>query len=276
MLRTVVRALYRSLLPTRAKQTLRQWVLFDEPDRPPRVIERFDLRSVLVLAPHMDDEVVGCGGTIRRHVLAGSAVTIVFMTDGRRGDPDLYRRPELSAAAIDEAEQRLVERRKQESAAAAKILGAQDLIFLDGPDGALEVTTEILEQLTEIIRRTDPEVIYLPSVFDAHADHWATNRILDRCLRRAADSSTIIRGYEVWTPLLVNCIANIDDVVNEKEQALNQFASQLPHLDVVNASLGLGRYRAIFAGDRRGFAEAFHECTAAAYGQLMDRFSAKR
>ena len=40
---------------------------------------------IVVLAPHMDDEVIGCGGTLARHVACGAEVTIVFLTDGRRG-----------------------------------------------------------------------------------------------------------------------------------------------------------------------------------------------
>ena len=40
---------------------------------------------VLVLAPHMDDEVIGCGGTVARHVARGADVTVIFLTDGRQG-----------------------------------------------------------------------------------------------------------------------------------------------------------------------------------------------
>ena len=40
---------------------------------------------IVVLAPHMDDETLGCGGTIARHVQAGAQVTVVFLTDGRHG-----------------------------------------------------------------------------------------------------------------------------------------------------------------------------------------------
>ena len=41
--------------------------------------------KVMVLAPHMDDETIGCGGTLARHVRAGASVTVVFLTDGRHG-----------------------------------------------------------------------------------------------------------------------------------------------------------------------------------------------
>src|SRR3984957_20844985 len=40
---------------------------------------------IVVLAPHMDDEVIGCGGTLARHIACGSHITVVFLTDGRGG-----------------------------------------------------------------------------------------------------------------------------------------------------------------------------------------------
>lgn len=272
--RGIVRRLYRGLVPPNAKRTLRQWLMFDAPDHPPEVIDRFEERSVVVLAPHQDDEAVGCGGTIRRHVAAGATVTIVFLTDGRRGDPTLYERG-LDAAAISAAEDELVETRKTESRRAGEILGASELVFLGGPDGALDATPEIVRDLGAVLDRTRPEVVYVPSVFDNHPDHWASNRILDACLT-SSGATPVIRGYEAWTPLIINRVVCIDDVVEDKRRALAVFESQLPHLDVVNGSIGLAQYRAIHGGARRGYAEAFHETTPGEHHELVARCAAKR
>jgi len=276
--RGIVRRLYRGLVPPNAKRTLRQWLLFDQPDHPPEVIDRFDERSVLVLAPHQDDEAVGCGGAIRRHVNGGGTVTIVFLTDGRRGNPSLYEQPGLDQAAIRAAEDELVETRKAESRRAGEILGASELVFLGGPDGSLDVTPELVAALRGVIERTRPEIIYVPSVFDNHADHWASNRILDACLTSigAGGASPLIRGYEAWTPLIINRVACIDDVVEDKRRALAVFESQLPHLDVVSGSIGLAQYRAMHGGARRGYAEAFHETTPGEHHELVVRCAAKR
>src|SRR5262249_22255086 len=67
--------------------------------------------KVVVLAPHMDDEIIGCGGTVARHVDAGADVTVIYLTDGRRGSAALFR---LDGEALHAAEEALVIRRKEE------------------------------------------------------------------------------------------------------------------------------------------------------------------
>ena len=62
--------------------------------------------KVLVLAPHMDDEMIGCGGALRRHILKGGDVTVVFMTDGRAGNDSLLN---LSGKERRTEELRLIE-----------------------------------------------------------------------------------------------------------------------------------------------------------------------
>jgi len=78
---------WRTLLPKRARNSLRLWLMLDVPDLSPRLIEQFNAGPVLVLAPHMDDEIIGPGGTILRHVQANVPVTFVYVTDGMTGGP---------------------------------------------------------------------------------------------------------------------------------------------------------------------------------------------
>jgi len=246
LLKSIVRYGFRQFIPKSAHASLRLWLRTDWPDEEPRIIRDFAADPVLVLAPHPDDEAIGPGGTVRLHVLAGGAVTVVIATDGRWGgyDPD----------------KTLVERRKAESKAAAKILGTSDPIFLDGPDNALDDSPEIVSKVRRIIEDKKPVYIYLPALTDNHRDHWATNRILYAVLKSLPPQfvqGVVIRGYEVWSTLIADCFVDISSVVEIKKQAIEAFPSQTKADDYAGAVIALNRYRSLRALHGRGYAEAF-------------------
>ncbi len=267
LLRRCVVFLWRKIVPRRARNSLRLWLMLEMPDRAPQLIGEFGGGPVVVLAPHMDDEIIGPGGTVARHVLANSPVIFVFMTDGMAGDP---QRLDLSS------KQQLAQQRKDESRRAAEILGVRDLVFLDGPDGALADTPEMIADLEKVLAQCKPAIIYCPSVTDCHPDHWATNRVLRKALDRLPPASTrhlLIRGYEIWTPLPANRMVDITEVADKKKRAIDQFVSQTRLVDYSRAILGLNQYRSMMHLSGRGWAEAFLETTCDEYRQLFDRMS---
>jgi LmbE family N-acetylglucosaminyl deacetylase len=221
------------------------------------VISEFTNESVLVLAPHSDDEVIGPGGTIRRHVLAGATVAVVVFTDGRWGGYD--------------QDGSLVQRRKAESRAAAKIVGTQEPIFLDILDGSLDDDPAVVGKVREIIERMQPRFIYLPALTDEHPDHWAANRILLAALKSLDETMVrgiTIRGYEIWSPLFANCYVEITSVIDLKTEAIAAFASQTSGIDYATAILSLNRYRALASLKGQGYAEAFMKMSFAEFERL--------
>lgn len=215
-------------------------------------------RRILVLAPHMDDEVLGCGGTLRKHALAGASITVAYLTDGRRGDPTLNE-ARLPAAEKRAREDRLVARRKEEARRAAAILGIRDLVFLDRPDGALTTNEELRGSIRELLRSGGPDLVYLPFLTDRHRDHWEANRALMEAARGGAGRAPEFRccGYEIWSPLVANCLVDISEVVEDKRRAIAQFESQLEHADYLGGILHLNAYRALAHLRGKGHAEAF-------------------
>ena len=272
LLQSLVRRTYRALMPPGAKNTLRQWLLLEERDKPPVPIEDFSEGRVLVLAPHMDDEIIGCGGALCRHVNAGAPVTVVWLTDGSRGDPNLGLLPPSSSLTSEQ--KRLVATRHHESTSAADTIGVQERIFLDEPDGALSPSPRVIERLRGIIGDSDPAVIYLPSLLDTHPDHWAATSILYECATALPNPGPRVRQYEVWSPLLANCLAGIGDQVDVKRRALEQFTSQLANLDLVECTLGLNRYRALHPAVDSNYAEAFFESSITEFRTLYERLAA--
>jgi LmbE family N-acetylglucosaminyl deacetylase len=263
--RQIVLRAWRTLLPRRARNSLRLWTILDTPDFAPRMIEEFSAGPIIVLAPHMDDEIIGPGGTIVRHLRAGASVTFVLMTDGMAGD--------------QRAKESLSEERKAESRRAAEIVGVSDLIFLDGPDGSLDDSPEIVAALEKIIASRKPAIIYASGLTDHHRDHWATNRILRKSLDRLSaglSRNILIRGYEIWTPLPANRMADITQVVEIKRQAIEVFVSQTRLVDYAWTILGLNQYRSMIHLCGHGYAEAFLENTVDEYRELFDRISLKR
>jgi LmbE family N-acetylglucosaminyl deacetylase len=214
--------------------------------------------KVAVLAPHMDDEVIGCGGTIAKHVTAGSDVSVIFLTDGRYG------------GGANVAKDAIVSIRKAEARHAARILGVRAVTFLDAEDTQLRSDPHVAPRLREILERDRPDIVYLPFILEQHPDHRAANDVLLAATRDSALHFEC-RGYEVWTPLFPNCLVRIDETLHLKQEALNCYQSQLAVTDYLHNAIGLNAFRAMGLGSDGGrFAEAFHALPLADYRQLCD------
>jgi len=226
----------------------------------PAVVEVPDAKRVLVLAPHMDDETIGCGGALREHVLAGAEVHVVFITDGSLG----FERQELSRLSMEER----CKVRQAEARLACQILGIPNLHFLNLPDGKSQADTESTESLAKIFRSLSPDVVYLPFLTDTHYDHRTTNQLLVTVAKSESLSSSLtVCGYEVWTPLHPNCIVDITAHMEDKMQALGCYKSQLAMNDYLSSVRGLNAYRSI-SNRSQGYAEAFYRTSLADYLKL--------
>jgi LmbE family N-acetylglucosaminyl deacetylase len=201
--------------------------------------------SVLVIAPHPDDEVLGCGGTIRLRIERGERVAAVFLTSGELG---LKRLPLAEARKLRETEARR----------AARILGIAQLFFLRQPDWTLaENVKAAAAALRPILGREKPKVIYLPHPNDSHPDHKVTLTVLKLALGGSALPKPGLWGYEVWSPLEVaDAVVDISGVMSRKIRALHAHRSQLGQFDYVKAVRGLNQFRGAMAGKCK-FAEVF-------------------
>lgn len=214
--------------------------------RAPHPLEIPARGRVLVIAPHADDESLGCGGTLATLAAQGLEVLVVVVTDGRLGDPE--HRVDGDVVAI----------RQQEARAAAQVLGIGPPEFLGFPDGALERDAGLEHALASAVRRCDPDWIFTPTPDDAHRDHVVTARtvraIWDRELPR-----TRLFWYETWAPIHGNRIVDITETLATKLAALNRYELPLRYCDYTGAAEGLARYRGMLLDRTAGAAEVFHE-----------------
>ncbi len=156
----------------------------------------------LVIAPHQDDEVLGCGGLIARKRLEGFPVHVVFITDGGASHSD---HPTLTKAAVAAL-------RETEARAALRKLGVETpaIHFLGAPDGTLawqtpEQAVEIAGRLRELITRVRPDEIFAAYRKDGSSEHEAAFGLLQRALQ---DGTHPVRLYEYplwswWNPALL-------------------------------------------------------------------------
>jgi LmbE family N-acetylglucosaminyl deacetylase len=142
----------------------------------------------IVIAPHQDDETLGCGATIAAKTAAGAPVTIVFMTDGATSH----------AKFIDPNELRAL--RRQEAIDAAGVLGVSsgDVHFLDFPDGNLTGCKDAAVQaLRQVLLEHPAEQVFIPYGRDRLADHVATHEIFHQSVDGSARHFSVFE-YPVW------------------------------------------------------------------------------
>jgi len=201
--------------------------------------------NILVIAPHPDDESIGCGGTICLHTDRGDHVAAVFLTSGEFALGDL---PREKAWAIREAE-------AEES---ASILGITSVTFLRRPDHYLgDGIEEAATELRLLLERQQPQLIYLPHAYEGHSDHRACQPIVQAALSSTLIPPPALLGYEVWTPLSeYDRAENISQTMTRKLQAVCAHGSQTKQVRYDRAVSALNEYRGTMTQVGR-YAEVF-------------------
>lgn len=185
-------------------------------------IEVSAAKKVLVIAPHMDDEVIGCGGLISEHSRIGSEVTVLYLTDGamRTLPPD------------ERAAMRTL--RRHESERAADILGVKRRWYADIAERDLAAAVKDPQPLRRILDEVAPDLVLVPPMEDMHPDHRASHRWLLDALRGQAAVPQVM-CYEVWGSCRPDGIFHLSDAAwAQKVRALTMYESQLRDLNYLH------------------------------------------
>jgi N-acetylglucosamine malate deacetylase 1 len=219
--------------------------------------------TVLVIAAHPDDEVLGCGATIAKHVQRGDNVHIIILSEGATSRALVRDRKAcqeellvLNKAAIE----------------ASKVLGVNSICMLDFPDNRMD-KCELLDVIKAVEKKIDqhhPDIVYTHHNGDVNIDHRRIHEATVTACRPVPGhsvktllffevaSSTEWQTYSSAPPFVPNWFINVEDTLSIKLKALEIYQSELrkwPHPRSIKAIEHLARWRGASVGFEA--AEAF-------------------
>ena len=214
---------------------------------------------VLVLSPHPDDEIIGCGGSLLKLAQSGARITVLQLTDGAN-----------SAALQEETKERRHSVRLDEASEVARDLGAA-LVLWKEADGLLERSPENVEKLLRLVESLRPTIIFTPFINECHPDHRATSEILAATLRHSRLNLKCVRVlcYQVWSFVPINVLSDIDELFDQKARLLFKYQTGMKVVDYVELCRSLNAYHAATLGGRKGFAEGFFGLNAKEYLEIL-------
>ena len=213
--------------------------------------------NILVVAPHPDDEVLGCGGTIAKYADNGDDVYVAIVTKGR--------------GPLFKDEQ--VETVRNECLKADRFLGVKETIFMDFPASMIENVQryKFNEAFIQLIQRIRPDIVYIPHRGDMQLDHKMVvdaamvalrpkyKHVVKRIYAYETLSETGWDIPNVTNEFIPNVYNNISKFMDKKIEAMQMFKTQLsayPAARSLRAVEALAMYRG--ATVNMNAAEAFY------------------
>ncbi|MFA5031954.1 MAG: methyltransferase domain-containing protein [bacterium] len=211
--------------------------------------------NTLVLSPHPDDEIIGCGGTLLEMLKSGAKVTILQITDGS------------DTLALSEAMDKTV--RPKEAKIVAEKLGVKELILWGEDACCFKFNQKNVTELSCLLKKINPKVIFVPFINEKDPHHIIANKILAPALDEIDSDNITIVSYEVYSLLPPNVFCVIDKQFEEKENLLMKYRTGMKVFDYVHFCKSLNFYRSYTLLEKKGFAEAFSAINVRDYKELV-------
>lgn len=200
-----------------------------------RTVERWSTpggQRVWVIAPHPDDEAIGCAGVMLLHRHRNDEVCVVYVTDGRR------------SRALGLGPDEMTQRRKQEALASLASLGIKCFEWLGLSEGEWQVE-QLSARLASLADVIAPDVIYAPSRVDFHPEHQLVAYVLARFLSETT-LQPLMRVYQVHVPLTSSLTSLLADVSNVREQAGAARRAYVTQVESVSRTRRMRRYASAY------------------------------
>lgn len=212
--------------------------------------------KILIIAAHPDDEILGVGGTILKHIKNGNEASILILGEGETSRDSGVN----------------IKKRERQAKKAAKLLGAKNLFLETLPDNKFDSIPllEIVKEVEGVINKVRPNIIYTHHSYDLNIDHRLTfQAVLTACrpqpgffvkkiLTFETPSSTewqVKKRKEIFCPTEYN---DITDFIDKKIEVLKVYKNELkkpPHSRSIKGVRILAQYRGVEVGYK--YAEAF-------------------
>lgn len=200
-------------------------------------------KKILIIAPHQDDEVIGCGGLIGYAIDHDSSVEVVHVFAGSTG------------IATKPNGEETIRIRTLEAQAAAEEIGFTLLPNLGFEDRTRPSEVAIQESLIDVIRSSRPEIILLPHAEESDAEHSLVSRVgKEAAWLASANIETkanlkltppvkVVLYYSVWSPIATPALyLDITKYAKLKRRALAHYGSQMDETSWLDGSLGINQY----------------------------------
>lgn len=204
-------------------------------------------KKILIIAPHPDDEVLGCGGIMKKYTKEGHSVFVLILTNGssvRYGD-------------------KMIDTLQKEALSCNEILGVEKVIFKDLPEQKLDglPVIDIVKEIEAVVDDLKPEVVYTPHKGDINQDHGAIFNATMIAIRSMNKYVQEIYCYETLSStewgnpsqekaFLPNVFVNIENEIEDKIIAMKKYESQMrewPHSRSEEGIRTLAKYRGMQA-----------------------------
>lgn len=211
-------------------------------------------QSILILAAHPDDEVLGCGGTIAKLAGKGATIHVAFFSDGvfSRADDQIKQQDELCI-------------RRAAARKACEILGVKSVSFGDFPDNRMDSVAllDITKSVEELIDEHRPKTVFTHHAGDLNIDHRCVHKaVVTACRPQSRYPVKTILSFEVpssteWqlsgsAPVFApNWFVDISDTLDRKFAALDAYNAEMrawPHPRSQQGVEHLARWRGATAG----------------------------
>ena len=184
---------------------------------------------LMILAPHQDDEIIGCGGLILHSVQAGKEVLPIYLSDGRNNVPgyDMDEVPEL---------------RRQEAVRVWDTIGGIKPVFWNIPNKQFSSSRETAKRIYDALNEYKPDCVFIPFFLEDPDSHRKTNHMLLMAREFGPLPDIEIWAYQVSTMICPNVGVEISDVVEKKHELMQMWKSQNAVFDYAHYARGLNIY----------------------------------